>query len=56
MNRHKWIYVVLVAFIFSIGGCTKPGPAKRETPLTPPDDVKMKPTKKGFKLPDNPDE
>jgi hypothetical protein len=55
MTRHHWIYVVLLAFLLSIVACSKPGPAKRETPLVPPEKIETKSTK-NFKLPDNPDE
>jgi hypothetical protein len=56
MIRRNWIYLVLVALLFSIGACSKPGPAKNDTPLTPPENIGTKSTKKNFKLPDNPDE
>ena len=56
MTRQCWLYMVLAAFILSVGGCSKPGPAPRETPLVPPDKIETKGTKKPFKLPENPDE
>ncbi len=56
MTRRRWIKMAfLVALLFSIGACSKPGPVKRETPIEPPDKIETKSTKKNFKLPENPD-